>query len=175
MGKWCAMAVWTVLTAVLFCGCVSIEYVGQTFEPLPTGTFVRVFDTPKAVPEGEFKPIGRVELTAPDGMDWPVLREKLQKKAAEVGADAIELVGATKYQVGASRELSVPAAMTYDLSRANQSFAPDGSRIGTDSFGRPVSVSPGVRDAYEIVIQARFLIKIERFDKIMKQRRKDVR
>ena len=158
------------LILTLMTGCVNIDYVGQRFEPLPEDTFIPVYETAKAVPENTYQTIGKATLTAPDGSRWFDLREDLIEKARAVGADAIVLASARKVVVGATPELSPAAQAQFENSRDRTSLAPDGSYLYTDSFGQPVTVVGSVRDVYELQLQARFLMKRERFEQLMKAR-----
>lgn len=158
---------------MLLSGCVSVEYVGQRFAPQPDDAFIALFDSPKAVPAGAYKVIGRAELTAPDGARWFDLHDRFLAEARAVGADAVELVGYKRVVVGSVPVYAPGSELAYEENRTRSSFDADGSMLYVDSFGKPVQASDSVRDSYEIHMRARFLMKKERFDDLMRERRAD--
>ena len=80
-----ALALWTA-------GCVDLNYVGQTFPPLPEDQAVALYTPEQLPPEGEYRSIGRATLTAPDGTERETILEKLVESAREHGADAVRIV-----------------------------------------------------------------------------------
>ena len=61
----------------LFCvaGCIDFEYVGREFEPTPISDPVTYYVNREQLPPGEFRIMGRAEISAPDGTDGYDIQE----------------------------------------------------------------------------------------------------
>ena len=82
-------------TAALFllcAGCVNVDYIGQTFDPIPEGTPVEYFDGRARIPAGKYRIIGRATITTPRKFDYFDIRELLVDEARKRGSDAVVLV-----------------------------------------------------------------------------------
>ena len=73
-------------------GCVNVDYVGQTFEPIPEGTPVAYFENRGDIRPGKYRIIGRAVITTTRRMDKYDIRELLVDEARKRGADAVVTV-----------------------------------------------------------------------------------
>lgn len=150
-------------------GCVNIDYVGQKLAPLPEDQLVAFFSEKQSVPENEFALIGRAKVSAPDGTDILTIKEDLQDKAREIGADAVKIVSLNRVKVGTiqvSGSGSEPDAVAFGYT----SRTVGGDQIYTDSFGRTSAQPSRVEDKYEVILQVQFLASRTKFDAAMQER-----
>ena len=110
-------------SAVLcFCaaGCVNVDYVGQTFPPIPEGTPVEFFASRDEIQPGKYRIIGRGVVTTMRRLDKYDIREILIGEARKRGADAVVLVGQKRVRRGVyEREPDVAAVDTSPATHAS--------------------------------------------------------
>ena len=100
-------------------GCVNVDYVGQTFSPIPEGTPVQYFTARKEVPPGKYRIIGRAVVTTSRKFDKYDVREFLVDEARKRGADAVVLVYSRRIKRGVyEREVDEPAIDIAPASKA---------------------------------------------------------
>lgn len=78
--------------AVLFCGCNSIDYVGQRFEPLKPHQEVKFYRFRDQMPKDKYTLIGRAKISFRDKADIYHVRKEAVTQARAVGADAFCVV-----------------------------------------------------------------------------------
>lgn len=165
----------SVFLFLLLCcaGCMSFDYVGQTFDPRPDSSPVTFFEERGKIPPDAYRIIGRGTLTGPARYDSYDRRQKMCSLARERGADAVCLVSSRTVQVGfyprPRGEFAGPSAIN-----ANRSGTDDiGEPLGTDSFGEndDVSGSRGKRARHDFEIRLLLLKKRADFDEAMKTRK----
>lgn len=159
--------------ALLLTGCVDLNYVGQTFPPLPEDQAVTLFTAEQPPPEGEYRSIGRATLTAPDGTAREEIQDKLFESAREHGASAVRIVEFKRVYVG---DRYTPGGAGAELPR-NRDMGdrnPDGSYIYTDSFGEPASLEKPPTPIYEVSVKALYLVTNARFETVMREYRKEL-
>ena len=78
---------------ILAAGCVNVDYVGQTFPPIPEGQPVTYFSSRNDIQPGKYRIIGRAVITTMRRFDKYDIRELLIDEARRRGADAVVLVG----------------------------------------------------------------------------------
>ena len=159
--------------ALLLTGCMDLDYVGQTFPPLPEDQAVALYTPEQPPPEGEYRSIGRATLTAPDGTEREEIQDKLIESAREHGADPVRIVEFKRIYVGdrytaGGAEGGLPR--NQDMGDRN----PDGSYIYTDSFGQSSALSSPPKPIYEISVKALYLVTTARFEKVMQEYRKEM-
>jgi len=116
IGKYLPLAAWLLFAA----GCVNVDYVGQTFDPIPEGTPVEYFGDRKEIPAGKYRIIGRGVVTTTRRLDHYDIREILVDEARKRGADAVVLVGHKRTWRGIyEREPDVSAVDTSPVSNSN--------------------------------------------------------
>ena len=107
------------LLLAVVAGCVNVDYVGQTFEPIPEGKPVEYFAERKEVPPGKYRIIGRAVVTTTRRFDKYDAREFLTDEARKRGADAVVLIDHQRIKRGIyERESDVSAV---DISPASNS------------------------------------------------------
>lgn len=90
-----------VLGAVLFGGCVMVDYTGQKFPETPLSKEVKYFASRSAIPADEYTIIGRFTITAPLKSDHYTFQKALLEKGRSYGGDAVCLVDVKTVQRGA--------------------------------------------------------------------------
>ena len=145
----------------LVAGCINFEYVGREFEPTPVSEQVGYYVNREQLPPGEFRIMGRAEITAPDGTDGYDIQELLLEKARAYGADAVCLVQARKIPVGCYPREEENQGPQLPLDPANVDFpgAPEPLAEELQEFGQPQTLSSVVGTRYEVEVKALFLKK----------------
>lgn len=170
--KWFFSAVAAALPVL--CGCLRMDYVGQTFPELPPGKTVMIYNLKTPVPAGEYRVIGRGDIAVPDRYGSVELREKLEEYARERGASAVKMVrldkvAASHYYAPMSESerasLSSPG-MTGVLARS-----PDGSPLGFNSFDRAVEPRQNMETVYKQRLKVLFLMTNGEYDRAVSSRR----
>ncbi|MBQ9804305.1 MAG: hypothetical protein IJW35_05615 [Lentisphaeria bacterium] len=82
------------LSLLLAAGCVRVDYVGKTFAP--TGNTVKVYQNEKELPQDTYTIVGRFTVTAKPDVHIYDVEDKVFRRAAEYGGDAICLVKTTE-------------------------------------------------------------------------------
>lgn len=145
----------------LVAGCIDFEYVGREFAPTPVSEPVAYYVNREQLPPGEFRIMGRAEITAPDGTDGYDIQELLLEKARAFGADAVCLVRARKVPVGYYPREEVNQGKQLPLDPANVDFpgAPEPLAEELQEFGQQQTLSSAVGVRYEVEVKALFLKK----------------
>lgn len=163
--RFCAAAV-LIVTA----GCVNIDYIGQKLAPLPDEQLVTFFSEKQNVPQQEFALIGRAEVSAPDGTEILLIKEKLQDQAREVGADAVKIVSMERVKVGTIQVSGSGSQPEANSTASAMSRTIGGDPIYTDSFGRTAVQPSRIEDKYEVILQVQFFAGRDKFDNAMRER-----
>lgn len=153
-----------VLFVMLVSGCISIDYVGQTYpeadskEPLP------FYTDAKEVPADTYKVIGRATATAPDGYSSEDIKQDLLSKARDCGADAVQVVDFKRVLV--SRQKTPDSDFYNDGptgSWGKYGKRADGSSVQVNVAGREEPLRDKVYNKYELVARVLFLRLNSRF------------
>ena len=115
LSKYLPLAAWLLFAA----GCVNVDYVGQTFEPIPEGTPVEYFGSRRDIPPGKYRIIGRAVVTTTRQFDKYDIREMLIDEARKRGADAVVLVDFKRVKRGVYE--SEPDVAAVDTAPASKS------------------------------------------------------
>lgn len=83
---------------VLITGCTQIDYIGKEYPPTEN---IGLFFSEENI-EHEYEIMGRVVATAGDFVSSGKMQKSIMKKAREVGADAVVILGLERYQTGTS-------------------------------------------------------------------------
>lgn len=161
------------IMGLIACGCINVEYVGQTFPQLPEGSQVIIYSKESPVPPDTYHAIGRVTMTAPDGRTLGDLRAELVDLARQHGAEAVSIVEFNRIQVGMeSQNPSVPLQPGWRNDGRNSG----GDFIYSNSFGDVTTVQKSGRPIIELQLKALLLVNNKRFNEIAaryrEQRRK---
>lgn|GEM_PF-2859205 len=140
------------------CGCMQVDYIGQRYEPL-TADNVKLYNDQSDVPPKQYYTMGKATLTAPDGYSSDEIRTKLKKEAAEVGADAVEIVTAEREKMAeySASDTANDGAMSTQSKVSSTSWEPGGARNYTNSFGEAETGDNQSVTRYQIVVKAYFL------------------
>ena len=149
------------LAAGVLSGCMSVDYVGQTFPALPASAAIEVFSPENPLPAAGYRAIGRAEITAPPRTDGDDIRQRLIELAREKGAQAVRVVTMKKIQVGFfESDDNLNVMPNYDRDPRNAG----GRFIYTNSFGNPTTLPGGSESPmYETRVQALLLVTDARF------------
>ena len=169
MKKLIGLAGMAVSVAVAVSGCMSFDYVGQSFAETPDSVPVEVFRNRSELPPGRYKVIGRGVLTAPDGVDSYDIDEKLIEEAREHGADAVCIVGVEAIQAGTFRTQDNPFIGPSSASSNPANLTPDGAPIQVNTYG---GVTEMGEEHHRIELQIRVLMLKNRntLEKILAER-----
>ena len=153
------LSVFVLLCAVLFCGCVNIDYVGQRLPERDSSEYIQIYPSMAEVPT-EYKVLGRGKVMTPNYYELDKLDALITEKAQEVGADAAAIVSKKRVVV------SINDSIQYSGNRPNgswhtQSTSPDGRYIYTDSFGKQQGLKNVKTERYRIYYQLVFLTKTD--------------
>ena len=85
------MRKWLLLLPLLCAGCVSVDYVGKKFAPVPT-FHVKVYESASEVPADKYTVIGHFTASSPPDIHRFEVEYKVQTRGAEYGGDAICLI-----------------------------------------------------------------------------------
>ena len=125
LGKHLPLAALLLLAA----GCVNVDYIGQTFDPIPEGTPVEYFGNREEIPAGKYRIIGRGVISTTRRLDHYDIREILIDEARKRGADAVVLVRQKRVKRGVyERESDVSAVDTTPASDSSN-VKPGGERL----------------------------------------------
>lgn len=157
----------------VFSGCVSVDYIGQSFDPTPEGTPVEFFTNRQAIPAGKYRIIGRGTIETTRRLDRYDLREVLVEAAREHGADAVAIVSEKRVRVGIYPQendmMSGPSPSTniYNMN-------PDGSPIEIDTFGAPATLQGETHFRTELHVKALFLKDREELEQQLARRGREL-
>ena len=153
-------------------GCMSVDYVGQTFPALSAADSIEVFSPGNPMPASGYRVMGRAELVAPPRTRITDIRQRLIELAREKGAEAVNIVSFRKVQVGFWASDNGPGSMPdYYRDPRNEG----GRFIYSNSFGDMVAgQSPAPQPMYDSCVQAQLLVSDARFaamEKLYRQQR----
>ena len=147
------------LAAVLFSGCVSVDYVGQKLPERDADEYIHIYASMKEVPP-EYKILGRGKIMTPQAYDLDKLDTLLTEKAIEVGAEAVAISSQRRVAVDVNDNFqSTPTRPSGSWMTNGMDF--EGDRIYTDSFGRQVALRTTPTTRYRIYYQVVFLTKTD--------------
>ena len=147
------------LIALNVCGCINVEYTGQSFPPLPEGTAVTIYSPESPAPVSGYRAIGRVTVTAPQGWSMSEVRDKLADLALEHGADAVSVVESKRIQVGLNApDQNVSPAPNWGRDTRNAG----GAFVYSNYFGDTVTAEKA-KPVYELQVKALLLATDARF------------
>lgn len=159
----------------LLAGCISVDYIGQDFPPLPEDHAIVFFDTKNPPPAGEYQSIGRATVTVPRGYDNVQVREKLSDVAREHGASAVQFVSVTERLVNRyyadNDESDSPMLAGRDTVGA-LSRRVDGTPTEVDSFGQVVDPNRTFKKEYERIAKVLFMMKVQDHQRAVDARRR---
>ena len=151
------------LMALCASGCINVDYVGQTFPPLPEGTPVKIYSQETPVPAGEYRIIGRVNLTAPDGTSMEEINKSLTDLAIRHGAEAVKVVDYKFVELGlAAPDTSFCRSPSWNRDNRNAG----GAYIYTNSFGEITSLEKAPKQVTELQMRAQLLATVKRFNEM---------
>lgn len=153
-------------------GCMSFDYVGQSFDPRPDSSPVTIFEKRREIPPDTYRIIGRGTLTGPTRYDSYDRSQKMRTIARDHGADAVCIVSTRIFPVGyypqLKGEFSDPSSAGANIDGTDDVGEP----LQTDSFGEkelPVRRKKKVR--YDFEVKLLLLKKTGDFDEEMKTRK----
>jgi len=150
LNKYLPLAAWLLFAA----GCVNVDYVGQTFEPIPEGSPVEYFGSRADIQPGKYRIIGRGVVTTTRRLDHYDIREILIDEARKRGADAVVLVDQKRVMRGIyEREPDISAVDTSPASNSGN-IKPGGEPLDV-SLDR--SESPRGEHHYRVELELRVL------------------
>lgn len=160
-----------VLAALLcFSGCMSFDYVGQSFTPRSKSAPVNIIQGRDSIPAGAFRIIGRGTLTGPQDTDLYDRSARLREEARSRGADAVCIVSTSVRAAGvyprSSDEFSAPLAPSAN----RDNLSPANTPWETDSFGQMKTLKSSDKVRYVFETKVIFLKKTADFNAEMKKR-----
>lgn len=163
------------LAALLLCtaGCVDIDYVGQTFDPIPEGKPVEYFADRREIQPGKYRIMGRALIHSTWRVDKYDIREMLIDEARKRGADAVVLVDTKAFKRGVyERNEEIDGADIAPASRVGN-IKPDGETQYI-SFDRaePLQGEPHYR--VELELRVFFLKDREALEQLLARRGREL-
>ena len=159
---------------LLLCGagCMSFDYVGQSFDPRPDSSPVAFFDGRQEIPPDAYRIIGRGTLTGSDRIDGYDRTQKMRVIARERGADAVCIVGRRIVPAGFYPRAEGEFAQPSTVSANRDGTDAVGAAWQTDSFGEKSISSDGENRArFDFEIKLLLLKKKGDFEEAMKTRK----
>ena len=154
----------------LLSGCVNVDYVGQSFDPIPEGTAVEYFSARKEIPAGKYRIIGRGTIETTRKLDRFDLREILVDSAREHGADAVAVVSEKQVNVGVYPQENDMISGGLSSTANAYNLNPDGTPMEMDTFGAPSRLQGGTRFRTELHVKALFLKEREALEQQLARR-----
>lgn len=158
---------------LLLAGCVNVDYVGQTFDPIPEGTPVEYYTGRGAIPPGRYRIIGRADISTTRRYDKYDIRELLIDEARKRGANAVALVGETQKFIGIyEREPGDDAGnISYPSSASNSMEA---SPKSLSEFGKPTRLQGEEHFRQELHLRVLFLKDRESVEQALARRGREL-
>lgn len=160
-----------VLAGIVFlAGCMSFDYVGQSFAPLNDSRAVNLIQGRDRIPADQFRIIGRGVLSGPGDTDIYDQNARLRQEARKHGADAVCIVSRTVKAAGLYPQSSGTFAPPLSASSNVDNLNSRGVAWETDSFGQTQTLKgeEEVRHIFETKVI--FLKKIGDFNAEMSSR-----
>ena len=155
---------------LLFSGCMSFDYVGQSFTPRSESAPVSFFQGRDRIPADQYRIIGRGCLRGPQDTDLYDRNVKLREEAREKGADAVCIVSTEVKAAGiypqAAGEFPGPLAAGSNV----DNLSPANTPWEVDSYGEMRTLKSKEKVRYVFETKVLFLKKTADFDAEMKKR-----
>ena len=151
------IVLWAAALLPLISGCVYVDYIGQTFAPIPEGSPVTYFEGRSDIPAGKYRIIGRGEIFTTRSLDKYDIREILVDEARKRGSDAVVLVELKSVIRGVyERDTSDPG---YDTAPATKSsnVKADGEPLYVPMNSTAVNVRGEAHSRRELKMRVLFL------------------
>lgn len=153
-------------------GCMSFDYVGQSFDPRPDSSPVTFFEGRDEIPPDAYRIIGRGTLTGSDRIHGFDRADKMRAIARERGADAVCIISTRVFPVGLYPRADGEFAGPSTTSGGKDDTDALGEAWETDSFGeKRVSSSGESRVRYNFETRLLLLKKRDDFEKALKTRK----
>lgn len=148
-----------VAVLILTAGCIEVDYVGQSFPALPAGSNVTIYTPESSLSDRNYRAIGRISITAPEGTTRGEINEKLTLLAREHGADTVNIVSVRRVVIGpGAPDTSMAVQPSWDRDARNMG----GNYIYSNNFGRS-NVNVPVSNITEWQIKALLMVTNEKF------------
>lgn len=157
-------------SVVCLAGCMSFDYVGQSFAPLNESRPVNLINGRSNFSSEQYRIIGRGVLTGPKSTDLYDRQAKLRSEARARGADAVCIVSSRVKAVGfyprSSGSFAPPASASSNVDNIDST----GKTWTSDSFGQEQTLKGEKKARYEFETKVLFLKRTDDFNAEMKKR-----
>lgn len=143
--------------AVMFSGCVSVDYVGQKLPEKDDVEYITIYPSMSEVPT-EYKILGRGKVMTPQYYDLDKLDAILTEKAREVGAEAVAISSKKRVAVRSDNTFKTQSSRPSGSWNFGSTTL-EGDNIYTDSFGKQQSLKTVSTKRYRVYYQIVFLTK----------------
>lgn len=167
---WIQKTVLFLLILLTLSGCMSFNYVGQKFSPLPQSEIVTVFEGRAKIPADKFRIIGRGTLTGPWETDRYDRMAELRAQARKYGADALCIVENKRVEAGFYPQDNGTFAPPLSAQANKDNLSNRGTAWENDSFGQIHTLREEKKRRYEFEIKVLFLKNQAAFDREMEKR-----
>ena len=167
--------VWWSAAAVLLLlsGCVYVDYVGQTFDPIPEGEPVVYFKDRKEIKPGKYRIIGRAVITTTRRLDKYDIQELLIDEARKRGADGVALVEYKRIRRGVyAGEMDVAVTDTAPATKSSN-VKPGGEPLEV-SFDRSEPLKGEQHSRHELKLRVLFLKDKEALEQQLARRGREL-
>ena len=165
-----AKAVMFLAGALLLAGCMSFDYVGQSFAPRTESSPVNIFTGRETLPADRYRIIGRGVLSGPNSVDEYDRLAELRSEARKHGADAVCIVGTQVKAAGLYPRSTGFFAPPLAASDNVDNLSTQNNAWETDSFGQIQTLNSKEKVRYTFETKVLFLKKSADFNKEMKSR-----
>ena len=155
---------------VFLAGCMSFDYVGQSFPAGSESKVITVFKERAGIPADKYRIIGRGVLTGPGSTDEYDRIAELRKQAREHGADAFCIVKHSVKAVGVYPRTGGTFAPPLSVSSNRDNLDPQGVAWQSDSFGQVTTVKGEQKSRFEFRTEVIFFKENAGFEAEMKKR-----
>lgn len=154
----------------LLAGCMSFDYVGQSFAPLNDSAPVNLYKERSQIPADQYRIIGRAVLSGPNTTDLYDREAKLRQEARAHGADAVCITGSRVIAAGLYPSSSGAFAPPLSASGNADNLDSAGRAWESDSFGKVQTLNSRKKVRYTFETKVIFLKKTGDFNREMKSR-----
>ena len=151
-------------------GCMSVEYVGQSFPELPESEPIKIYSAAAPLTSDDYRVIGRVTIQAPDGTTQGDVWEELTELARKHGAEAVNILDFKRVRIGSyAVESEQPRRVGWNRDGRNAG----GAYIYSNYFGEVSTLEGRRTNVTELQINAVLLVSGKKFKEMQALNKKE--
>ena len=158
------------LGLLLMYGCMSVDYVGQSFPALTEKDSVKLYWSTAQVPEDTYQVIGRVMIDAPDGTTQSDVADELIELARKHGAEAVNILEYKRINIG---KVAAVAEQPHRVGWNRDDRNSGGAYIYSNYFGKTTVLGGEYTKVTELKIKAVLLVSAEKVKAMQQLHKKE--